>query len=167
LKPSTTAEIYFTQAGYREGITAGKEAFLQPGFDSGFAEVGAPLGRELGFLRGVVSALVWFLSSSSTPSEPSQVDAMAQVQDIRARLSNIKLSDLVSRDMEVGIHGVVSDTEKGEVDKLQEMLARLQVRADAGTGTDGREKEDLGTLRKSVEALCATIGLDIPMNNRA
>jgi hypothetical protein len=37
--------------GYREGITAGKESALQEGFDTGFASVGAPLGRDIGFIR--------------------------------------------------------------------------------------------------------------------
>jgi hypothetical protein len=89
---------------------------------------------------------------------------MAQAQDIRARLSNVELSDLVSRDMEAGIHEtnqVVSETEKGDLDKLQDMLARLQMRTDVGTGID---RPDLGTLRKSIEELCVRIGLDIPMN---
>ncbi|KAG8714075.1 hypothetical protein FRC09_018034, partial [Ceratobasidium sp. 395] len=46
----------FMTAGYREGITAGKESALQEGFDDGFASVGASLGRQLGVLRGMANA---------------------------------------------------------------------------------------------------------------
>ncbi|KAH9022331.1 hypothetical protein EDB85DRAFT_1996438 [Lactarius pseudohatsudake] len=38
----------FTTAGYRDGISSGKEAALEEGFDAGFARTGAPRGRELG-----------------------------------------------------------------------------------------------------------------------
>lgn len=53
-----------SQAGYREGITAGKESALQEGFDAGFAKTGGPIGRELGLLRGVANALLLHLSQS-------------------------------------------------------------------------------------------------------
>ncbi|KAJ7506230.1 hypothetical protein B0H11DRAFT_1677904, partial [Mycena galericulata] len=48
----------FLQVGYRGRITAGKESALQEGFDTGFASADAPLGREIGPLRGMASALV-------------------------------------------------------------------------------------------------------------
>jgi len=57
------------QAGYREGITAGKEGALQEGFDTGFAQAGGPLGRELGLLRGVTSALLLHLSRTQTQTQ--------------------------------------------------------------------------------------------------
>jgi hypothetical protein len=62
------------QAGYREGITAGKEDALQEGFDAGFAQAGTPRGRELGLLRGLASAFLIHLSRSQ-----------AQVARARAR----------------------------------------------------------------------------------
>ncbi|TKY89816.1 hypothetical protein EX895_001113 [Sporisorium graminicola] len=57
--------------GYREGITAGKLSSLQSGFDQGFNEVGATLGRQVGVLRGQVAALLLLTSSSSLPTSTS------------------------------------------------------------------------------------------------
>ncbi|TFY74295.1 hypothetical protein EWM64_g9718 [Hericium alpestre] len=66
----------FTNSGYREGITAGKEDALQEGFDAGFAEVGVPLGQELGLLRGLASALQSFLA----PMPPTSVVASSRAE---------------------------------------------------------------------------------------
>ena len=57
------------QAGYRDGITAGKESALQQGFDAGFAQAGAPRGRELGILRGIASALLLHLSRAQAQAQ--------------------------------------------------------------------------------------------------
>lgn len=61
---------YLLQAGYREGITAGKEEALQEGFDAGFAEFGAPVGKEIGVLRGMSAALLVFLDKYPPPPMP-------------------------------------------------------------------------------------------------
>ena len=67
LTSSTTNNVLDkSQAGYREGITSGKEGALQEGFDTGFAQTGGPFGRELGLLRGVASALLLHLSRTRT-----------------------------------------------------------------------------------------------------
>ena len=58
-----------SQAGYREGITSGKENALQEGFDTGFSQTGGPLGRELGLLRGLASALHLHLHLSQTRTQ--------------------------------------------------------------------------------------------------
>ncbi|KAI0754906.1 hypothetical protein C8Q80DRAFT_1095305 [Daedaleopsis nitida] len=90
----------FTNAGYREGITAGKESALQEGFDDGFAQVGAPIGRELGILRGVCSALLAFLSR--TPSPRSEL--VNQVREITTALANVRFSDIAPPDLEAIAH---------------------------------------------------------------
>ncbi|RPD62472.1 hypothetical protein L226DRAFT_610974 [Lentinus tigrinus ALCF2SS1-7] len=94
----------FTNAGYREGITAGKEGALQEGFDDGFATVGAPIGRELGILRGLCSALLAFLS----PADPSQSTSDAalanEVREIAAALVNVRFSDIAPPDLEAIAH---------------------------------------------------------------
>jgi hypothetical protein len=49
-----------TTNGYREGIAASKEQFLQEGFDEGYslgAEVGAAAGRVIGVLEALVAAI--------------------------------------------------------------------------------------------------------------
>ncbi|KAE8270851.1 hypothetical protein A4X09_0g1486 [Tilletia walkeri] len=53
-------ETQLEDAGYREGITAGKLGALQSGFDEGFS-AGAPLGRAVGRLRGEVTSLCVYL----------------------------------------------------------------------------------------------------------
>ena len=49
-----------TTNGYRDGISASKEKFLQEGFDEGYslgAEIGAAAGKLIGILEGLVSAV--------------------------------------------------------------------------------------------------------------
>ncbi|GAA5882053.1 hypothetical protein JCM16303_005579 [Sporobolomyces ruberrimus] len=54
----------YSDAGYRDGITAGKNNKLQTGFDQGFAQA-APFARELGSLRGVAASLLSLLTTAS------------------------------------------------------------------------------------------------------
>ncbi|EPQ31000.1 uncharacterized protein PFL1_01189 [Pseudozyma flocculosa PF-1] len=56
-RDAAKVESQFHDIGYREGITAGKLSTLQAGFDHGFSEVGAPIGRALGQLRGQIDVL--------------------------------------------------------------------------------------------------------------
>ena len=90
------------QAGYREGITAGKEGALQEGFDDGFASVGAPLGRDLGLLRGLAAALLAFLSRPPIAVERGTL--AGEVRDIANALSNVRLSDIAPPDLEALAH---------------------------------------------------------------
>ena len=156
------------QAGYREGITAGKESALQEGFDAGFAQVGAPLGRELGILRGVASALVSFLASSGSP--PS---TLANARDISAQLASVRFSDIAPPDLEAEAHarehlddGESYDididmpdelAEKRKLEKLEDMLAGMTANEHKG-GTIRPTIEDVGMLKEGLYALCETIG---------
>ncbi|SPO28753.1 uncharacterized protein UTRI_04631 [Ustilago trichophora] len=65
-RDSAKVEALFNDTGYREGITAGKLSTLQGGFDQGFNEVGALLGRQVGLLRGQIAALLVLLTSPTT-----------------------------------------------------------------------------------------------------
>ncbi|EJF63369.1 hypothetical protein BD309DRAFT_855223 [Dichomitus squalens] len=94
----------FTNAGYREGITAGKEGALQEGFDDGFASVGAPLGRDLGILRGLSSALLAFLSRAPGPPSIATDPRVAEVRAIATELSNVRLSDIAPPDLQALAH---------------------------------------------------------------
>ncbi|BGP15066.1 hypothetical protein JCM10213_002790 [Rhodosporidiobolus nylandii] len=53
----------YNDAGYRDGITAGKNARLQNGFDQGFA-LASPYARELGALRGIAASLLALLTTT-------------------------------------------------------------------------------------------------------
>ena len=103
LYPGISHACYPTQAGYREGITAGKEGALQEGFDAGFASVGAPLGRDLGILRGLAAALLAFLSRSSPPASSSNA-LVEEVRGLASALSNVRLSDIAPPDLEALAH---------------------------------------------------------------
>ncbi|KAH9172071.1 hypothetical protein EDB89DRAFT_1967542 [Lactarius sanguifluus] len=80
ITPRHSLSTNFTTAGYRDGISSGKEAALQEGFDVGFARTGAPRGRELGVLRGLAAALLLHLSRSSLAAQPAQT----RVREIEA-----------------------------------------------------------------------------------
>ena len=81
------------QAGYRDGISAGKEAALQEGFDSGFADTGAPHGRELGVLRGLAVALLH--KAPKPASELDHTQAQTRVREIVGKLAAVRFADLV------------------------------------------------------------------------
>lgn len=115
------------QAGYREGITAGKESALQQGFDEGFAHVGAPIGRELGILRGLCSALLASLSRVPAPFPPSfsisssliqdNASLLAQVREIAAALANVRFSDIAPPDLEAIAHAREHLESSGQMDQ--------------------------------------------------
>ena len=70
-----------TTNGYRDGISASKEKFLQEGFDEGYslgAEIGAVAGRLFGILEALVAAM----------QEPdAQAEAKKTLEEARAGLS--------------------------------------------------------------------------------
>lgn len=159
------------QAGYREGITAGKESALQEGFDAGFAQVGAPLGRELGMLRGIASALVRFLSLSGPLSS-----TLDEARDISAQLASIRYSDIAPPDLEAEAHArehLESEegdddvdipeelVEKRKMEKLEDMLAGMT--ADGHKETAQRPTiDDVRRLKDRLYGLYGTIGVNFP-----
>ncbi|CEH12538.1 Predicted oxidoreductase [Ceraceosorus bombacis] len=107
----------FYDAGYREGITAGKESAIQSGFDEAFEQVGAPVGRRVGRLRGRTATLLQFLSNLSAEDQrmssnaPSSKERSAQTQQLQTRLrvliselSRLKLAQLAEPDYEALEH---------------------------------------------------------------
>jgi len=93
----TSLSTNFTTAGYRDGISTGKEAALQEGFDAGFARTGAPRGHELGVLRGLATTLFLHLTRSSPGSavELGQAQVQARVREIVGKLAAVRFADLV------------------------------------------------------------------------
>ncbi|KAK6331003.1 hypothetical protein TWF718_003196 [Orbilia javanica] len=65
--PSTTRlESKHTTEGYRDGITASKQQFIQEGFDEGYilgAALGLKVGELLGVLEGIVGTIYGLLAS--------------------------------------------------------------------------------------------------------
>ncbi|KAJ7682905.1 hypothetical protein B0H17DRAFT_1075346 [Mycena rosella] len=167
----------FTNVGYREGITAGKESALQEGFDTGFAAVGAPLGRDLGFLRGVSSALLAFLNSSVC--HHAEKDAMVvEAREIATGLAVVRFTDVVPRDLEAEEHARqhLADSEaedtgmdeneevndKRKMEGLEDMLSRLT----AGAPNSDMDKtrptiDDVRILESRLQVLSARLGLTV------
>ena len=115
---------HIIKAGYREGITAGKESALQSSFDEGFAETGAPLGRQLGYLRGLVNGVLAYLESthyptSSTPEE-NNVTLVNDTLGISEQLSRMQFAALVPLDEEAFKHA----REHGDVRDYSEEAER-------------------------------------------
>ncbi|PFH49288.1 hypothetical protein AMATHDRAFT_148015 [Amanita thiersii Skay4041] len=175
----------FTNAGYREGITAGKESAIQEGFDSGFAQVGAPIGRELGMLRGIASALIDILVSLSTRSalyQPTTVSydlMLADARDIASQLVKVRFTDIAPPDLEAEAHArehleslydaeisVPEElAERREMENLEDMLAGM------GTGVETKEVKRLSTddvrrLKERLYSLCGVMGISMAALDR-
>lgn len=153
------------QAGYREGIIAGKEASLQEGFDMGFANVGVPIGRELGNLRGIASALVAYLSEDAHDLKLSEVE---EARAISTSLSQIRFSDIAPGDLEAEQHArehinddpAISQTEelsqKRDMEILEDMLSQL---AAEGTPRTRPTREDVAKLKERLVLLSTRLTL--------
>jgi hypothetical protein len=160
--------------GYREGITAGKESALQEGFDTGFANVGAPLGRDIGFLRGMSSALVAFLNSSACQHVEKE-SLLAEARAVAASLAVVRFTDVVPRDLEAEEHArehlADSDdpmdeneelSDKRKMEGLEDMLSRLTAGAANPDLADTRPTlDDVRILEGRLHALNARLGLDV------
>ena len=163
----------FVNAGYREGITAGKEGALQEGFDEGFAQTGAPIGRSLGLLRGFSSALVSFLGSARAASAPAGL--LEEARAISLALGNIRFSDIAPPDLQAEEHArehlettedvVTSEElqEKRDLESLEDMMNRMG--AGQVSVEEKRERptmEDVTKLEARLGQLAQTLGLSLP-----
>jgi len=173
-------EENFINAGYREGITAGKEEALQEGFDAGFAQFGAPIGREIGTLRGMASAVLVFLDGDGkddgddkTPSQDTQGESAdtgakresratmrIEVGNMIRALAKIRLASLLPPDTEAIEHA------REHVGADQAGIDDLLGQGTTGAATDTereekvREVEDIKTRLRSI---LQTLGLDVEL----
>jgi hypothetical protein len=143
------------QAGYREGITAGKEQALQSGFDAGFAGAGGvPLGATLGGARGRAAALAALL-----PASPAREEARVIV----TALAGVRFADIVPPDEEAETHA----REHGLDEKIKERRDGEQLEDMLGAMSTGEAKvvakrptmEDVRQLEERLDALCKTAGI--------
>ncbi len=167
------------QAGYREGITAGKESALQGGFDEGFAQTGAPLGRQLGLFRGFASALLSYLSNMPDPL-PQHEALMQETRVISAALGNIRFSDIVPPDLEAEAHArehletanndddgdLVPNEElqeKRDMEGLEDSMTRMSAGAVASVDNKARPTaEDVTRLASRLQAVASQLSLSLP-----
>jgi hypothetical protein len=141
------------QAGYRDGISAGKEAALQEGFDAGFADTGAPRGRELGILRGLAAALLHL--SPRPADEPGQTQTQARIREIVGKLAAVGFADLVPPNEEAtALHEAGPDA--------------LCATNGSGSSNDVKGQslstDDLRALRTQLETLLLEAGLNIALD---
>ncbi|KAF5343212.1 hypothetical protein D9758_013420 [Tetrapyrgos nigripes] len=172
----------FTTAGYREGITAGKESALQEGFDSGFALVGSPIGREIGILCGISSALLSFLTAQQLLEEDPN---LTEARDISSQLARVRFSDIAPPDREAEAHArehlemeradgnddrdnTMDENEeladKRKMEGLEDMLANLTAGTSLGNEAQNEKRptaEDVRALKDRLGALCTEQGLSI------
>lgn len=180
----------FQNAGYREGITAGKEGALQEGFDTGFAQTGGPLGRELGLLRGVASALLLHLSRPRPRTrtrtqheheephpEPESGATSANVREIVDALAAVRFADLAPPPPQP-LHA----HEEEEEGHTHTHSVEDSLKSGRGDGNGGREEgqetssrseglgsvvttiEDVRALRVKLETLLGESGLKVDLN---
>jgi Essential protein Yae1, N terminal len=175
------------QAGYREGITAGKEGALQEGFDTGFAQTGGPLGRELGLLRGVASALLLHLSRTRNRNrtqrdeeqEPhSEWESGASLNDVREivdALTAVRFADIAppSAPLHEEVHEEAEGHTPHSVDDLKSKIGRDDGRREREEGEEAASPspgsvvttiEDVRALRVKLETLLCESGLKIDVN---
>ncbi|KAK6502198.1 hypothetical protein TWF506_002786 [Arthrobotrys conoides] len=74
--PSSTLRLAskHTTEGYRDGITASKQQFIQEGFDEGYI-LGAALGLKVGGLLGILDGIVGTIYGLLHPLDKKNVDS--------------------------------------------------------------------------------------------
>ncbi|WVQ83368.1 hypothetical protein IAT38_005509 [Cryptococcus sp. DSM 104549] len=122
----------YSDAGYREGITDGKLATLQDGFDEGFA-LSVPLSRQVGSLRGRAAALL-AISSASTSTSHAASSLVDAVRDLVRDLGALRRDQILPEDEERLQH----EKEEHEED---------------GFELDHNEKREMEGLERSLELM--------------
>ena len=153
------------QAGYREGITAGKEGALQEGFDAGFAQTGAPLGRELGLLRGLASALLHHELSRARQQqrpEPHAESDSSAVREIVDALATVRFADVAPPSHEDAGHTQCATEESGN-NEGGEGGEEASPRS-AGIRSAVGAIEDVRALRVKLQTLLRESGLKFDLN---
>jgi hypothetical protein len=143
---------------------------LQEGFDAGFGDTGVPIGRELGILRGISSAILALLRSSTTVNEKESTQADAQ--EISSQLSKIRFSDIMPRDLEAEEHarqhleeGVEIDVHEKiaatrDIEGIEDMFANLAAGTNF-TGTTRPSVDDVHILKDRLRVLSDRLNLQV------
>ncbi|GAA5889528.1 hypothetical protein JCM8208_001051 [Rhodotorula glutinis] len=152
----------FSDAGYRDGITQGKNERLQAGFDQGFA-LAAPYARELGALRGMAASLLALLTVPSANAKkhagplldaalaaaggPLDADRIvAELRDVVSALGRLDAVKVMPVDEEAEAHARehadegISEVlrERREMRAVEDMMSGL------GGGEGGEARKESG-----------------------
>jgi len=150
---------------------------LQEGFDQGFATAGVPIGRELGLVRGIVSAII---SSSSSlfdetmpPPDTGDHQTITEIQEINSRLSRIRFSDIVPPDLEAEEHARQHQGEDGnelgaaegrDLELLESMIEQMNTDSEKPNGHSAKLRpigDDVRVLKDRLDQLAGRLGMDI------
>ncbi|THV03002.1 hypothetical protein K435DRAFT_652239, partial [Dendrothele bispora CBS 962.96] len=145
-----------------------------------YGTVGSPIGREIGILRGISSAL---LSSLTIQQRPEDDPIVIEARSISSQLSRIRFSDIAPLDLEAEAHArehleaerAAGDndkddamdeneelTDKRKMEGLEDMLANLTAGAGKGAGNEKRPTaDDVQKLKERLLALCTDLGLSV------
>jgi hypothetical protein len=134
------------KAGYREGITAGKESTLQSGFDDGYLRFGSPGGKALGQARGQANALLNFWRTN-------QPELASQAQAIAKALDQLNMDDVCPRDEEAERH--FQDEHEGYQREDPSLTNQLDAAFSGALGL--KEKPQWADLRSKLDALLALV----------
>lgn len=130
------------QAGYRDGITSGKQSTLQIGFDQGFSAA-APVARKIGALRAMANGLLAlfittagakhsaFLDSTSattsteTPriglNEQQREELVVELRSLVSTLNKLLESTTLPPDQEAIAHSKTHDEDPKESMSLERL----------------------------------------------
>lgn len=132
------------QAGYRDGITLGKQSRLQTGFDQGFNTT-SPLARQVGSLRGIAASLLSLLTTASGAKHVTSLGALAALSPERREEIVRELRELVSA------LGRLDEDKVLPVDREAEDHARSH--EDEGLSVGIVERRDLRRIEEALSGL--------------
>ena len=149
---------------------------MQEGFDEGFAQTGAPIGRHIGLLRGFASTLVTYISSGAAlPAGPDSQAVLEEARSVSAGLGDIRFSDIAPPDLQAEQHArehleaeqdVVENEElqgKRDVESLEDMMARMGAGTSKADQKTGRPTAaDVEKLAARLQSLAEGLGLSLP-----
>ncbi|GAA5832142.1 hypothetical protein JCM3766R1_003738 [Sporobolomyces carnicolor] len=162
----------YSDAGYRDGITAGKNAKLQSGFDQGFA-LAAPYARELGSLRGVAASLLSLLTTASGAKHASTLydsleggggsskeSVVAELREIVNALGKLDAVRILPVDAEAEEHAKSHEDEgisqqmrdRKEMREMEDMLS--------GIGGKAAQSSGVEECRARLERILAVFGME-------
>jgi len=134
---------------------------------------GVPVGRELGMMRGIVSAMLSFLNDTSVLVVPRDTDrqAIADTEEISARLSRIRFSEVMPPDREAEEHARLHQEEDGdelfvgqereELELLEDMVEQMNTREVLRPEEGRPTAEDVQVLKNRLDQLAARLGMNI------
>lgn len=148
---------------------------MQEGFNAGFADVGVPMGRELGMLRGFASACLAFLDSSHSSGFANRESTIAEVREIASRLAGIRFTDIAPRDLEAEEHArlhleaedeIQTDEQlalKRKMETIEDMFTQLNAGASPSGISSGPRPtmHDVQQLSIQLRIICGQVGLNI------